>query len=268
MNLPPLSGFEIKCVELMNFAPTTHATHCFRSALRHLEKAETLVDVDNEMAAFRAITAEEEASTGLMRAVMELKYPDSDKLKVRDHVQKQAVFPFLKIMGLFFAQSLVGQFKNYHLHIQEVEGLRCLTIALPIRIGDEDKLAYPHPPLNFFVSEAGSGLPPEFEKQMDEFLAAHGGRTIRNFLKAEANTRNTLLYASPTGYPDVKKLNDSFILARRKRVMAMIQIFLLIYPYQKHQAFVTHALSVFVKLLEQVGRKQSQNKSSTACSSP
>ena len=124
MKLPPLSGFEIKCVELMNFAPTTHATHCFRSALRHLEKAETLVDVDNEMAAFRAITAEEEASTGLMRAVMELKYPDSDKLKVRDHVQKQAVFPFLKIMGLFFAQSLVGQFKNYHLHIQEVEGLR------------------------------------------------------------------------------------------------------------------------------------------------
>ena len=91
--MTPLTGFEINCVELMNSAPETHATHCFRSALRHIDRSIALSGVDNEMAAFRAITAEEEASSGLIRALSELGYPESEKIKVRDHVHKQAVFP-------------------------------------------------------------------------------------------------------------------------------------------------------------------------------
>lgn len=212
--------------------------------------------LDNEMSSFRAITAEEEASSGLMRSLMDLGYPESDKMKVHDHVHKHAVFPYLKIVGLFLGQSLVSTFKNYTLHIQEIEGARRLTLALPIRVGLEDKLVYPQPPLHFFVSEAGSGMSPMFKKQMEEFLVAHGRSTIRSFLKEEANIRNTLLYADPNGYPDMKNMDVSFILARRERVMAMIQVFLLIYPYENHQAFVTHAISVFVELLEKVGRRK------------
>ena len=268
MSLTPLTGFEILCVELMNSAPKTHATHCFRSALHHLERSAALIGVDNEMAAFRAITAEEEASTGLIRCLIDLGYPESNRIKVHDHVHKQAVFPFLKIIGLFFGQSLAGQFANYRLHIQEIEGERRLTVGLPIRIFNEDRLAYPHPPLNFFVSETGSGLAPEFEKQMEEFLAAHGGPTIRSYLKGEANTRNLLLYASPKGYPDIKTLKEAFVLMRRKRVLTMIQVFLLIYPYPKHQAFVAHGLSVFLKLIDQAGRRNTPKKPNIGDDSP
>lgn len=260
MNLSPLSNIELKCVELMNAAPETHATHCFRSALRHLEQAAVLADIDKEMSAFRAITAEEEAASGLMRALKELKYAGAEGMNVQNHVHKHAVFPYLRIVGLFFGQTLAGQFRNFRLHIQDVDGHRRLTVGipLPISIGEEQAYAYSKPPLNFNVSQRGSGASPEFEQQMDEYLQAQGSQTIRSFLKEEANTRNTLLYASPAGYPRLRTLDEAFLLERRSRVMLMIQVFLLIYPYQEHQSFVSHAISVFVKLIEQLGRKQSQ----------
>ncbi len=258
MNLPPLNDFHIKCVELMNAAPETHATHCFRSALRHLEKSAALADIDKEMSAFRAITAEEEAASGLIRALRELNYPGTEAMNVQNHLHKHAVFPFLRIVFLFFGQSLASPFKNFCLHIQEIEGARRLTVGLPLTIGGVDNMIYPHPPLNLFVSMAGSGSAPEFEQQMDEYMKAQGGGTIRAFLKEEANARNTLLYASPTGYPSVGALNEGFFVERQNRVMAMINVFLLIYPYQKHQAFVTHAISVFNKLIDQLGRKKAQ----------
>lgn len=258
MNLPPLSDFHIKCVELMNAAPETHATHCFRSALRHLEKAAVLADIDKEMSAFRVITAEEEAASGLMRALREMNYPGTEAMNVQNHQHKHAVFPFLRIVFLFFSQSLASPFKNFCLHIQEIDGARRLTVGLPLTIGGVDNMIWPHPPLDIFVSMAGTGSAPEFEEQMDEYMQAQGGVTIRAFLKEEANTRNTLLYASPNGYPRLEALAENAFVERQNRVMAMINVFLLIYPYPKHQAFVSHAISVFNKLIDQLGRKKTQ----------
>ena len=118
----PLSGFQKKCIALMNAAPRTHATHCFRSALYHLEKAESLREIDPAMAIFRAITAEEEAASGVMRCLMEMKYPGADVLNPHDHAHKHAVFPFMQILRLFFGQTFSNHFKEYNLHIKEEEG--------------------------------------------------------------------------------------------------------------------------------------------------
>jgi len=69
------------------------------SAVRHLDRAWRLKKKDPEMAAFRAITSEEESATALFHALKRRKYVGAEKLGPRDHVQKNAVAPFLDAVG-------------------------------------------------------------------------------------------------------------------------------------------------------------------------
>lgn len=250
MSLPPLTGFESKCVGLLNAAPSSHSRHCIRSALHHLERAGVLIELDPAMAVFRAITAEEEAASGLMRCLRELGYPRSDELNPHDHVHKHAVFPFMEILGLFFGQTIGKHFQNFHLHIKGDDGETRLTIALSIVVFGEQKLAYPIPPLNFGVSVLGKTESINYSSQIAEFTKAKGMPSVKAFLKKEANLRNTILYAGPDGYPVVQDLRASFVEERRRRVIAMLNSYLLIYPYKEHQPYVTQALSAFADLLK------------------
>lgn len=252
-----LSGFQKKCVALMNAAPRTHATHCFRSALYHLERAESLREVDPAMAIFRAITAEEEAASGVMRCLVEMKYPGADGLNPHDHAHKHAVFPFMQILQLFFGQTLSNHFTKYNLHIKEEDGATRLMLALNVTIDGEAQLAYPIPPLNFGVTNADTGEAVDYSFQINHLLAAKGKATVRAFLKNEANLRNEILYAGPDGYPTIPSLDVGFLIERRTRVLAMINLYLLVFPYQEHQPFVTQALGSFVNMLRQLKRSRS-----------
>lgn len=261
--MPPLSGFQNKCIALMNAAPRTHATHCFRSALYHLERAELLREIDPAMAIFRAITAEEEAASGVMRCLVEMGYPESDALNPHDHAHKHAVFPFMQVLGLFFGQTLAHHFTNYNLHIKEEDGATRLTLALNVKINGEAQLAYPIPPLNFGVKNSETGEAPDYAFQINQLVAAKGKATVKAFLKKEANLRNEILYAGPNGYPTISSLDDSFLVERRTRVLAMINLYLLVFPYQEHQPFVTQAIASFVKMLEQLKRQRSTTQIDT-----
>lgn len=255
--MTPLSGFQKKCIALMNAAPHTHATHCFRSALYHLERAESLREVDPAMAIFRAITAEEEAASGVMRCLIGMKYPGANALNPHDHVHKHAVFPFMQVLQLFFGQTLSNHFTKYNLHIKEEGGATRLTLALNMTIGREAQLAYPIPPLNFGVTNAETGEAVDYSFQIDQLVAAKGKATVKAFLKNEANLRNEVLYAAPDGYPTISSLDVGFLMERRTRVLAMINLYLLIFPYQEHQPFVTQALASFANMLRQLKRSRS-----------
>ena len=54
--------------------------HAARSAFRHIKKAWEIKDIDKEMAAFRAITAEEESATAVFHSVMRRKYKNAQNL--------------------------------------------------------------------------------------------------------------------------------------------------------------------------------------------
>ena len=252
----PLSGFQKKCVVLMNAAPPTHATHCFRSALYHLERAESLREADPAMAIFRAITAEEEAASGVMRCLIELGYPASDALNPQDHAHKHAVFPFMQVLELFFGQTLANHFTKYNLHIKEEDGAIRLTLALNVKINGEAQLAYPIPPLNFGLKNPDTGEAPDYAFQINQLVAAKGKATVKALLKKEANLRNEILYAGPDGYPTIPSLDVGFLVERRARVFAMINLYLLVFPYQEHQPFVAQALASFVKMLQQLKRSR------------
>ena len=71
--------------------------HVFRNMIR----ASKLKGIDPEMAAFRALTAEEEAASALIHSLKWHRYKLSEQLKPRDHIQKAAVYPFfLAVEGL------------------------------------------------------------------------------------------------------------------------------------------------------------------------
>ena len=209
------------------------------------------------MAVFRAITAEEEAASGVMRCVIEMQYPSCDALNPHDHAHKHAVFPYMQVLQLFFGQTLKKHFESYNLHIKEVDGARRLTIALNVSINGVQQLAYPVPPLNFGVSSTDTDGMPDYSIQINQLIAAKGKESVKAFLKSEANVRNEVLYAGPDGYPVIPTLDESFVLERRRRVLAMVNLYLLIYPYPEHQPFVTQALSSFVKMLKHLKRSRS-----------
>ncbi len=242
-----LSGFDKNCIALLDSAPKKHSRHCFRSAFNHLEWAEKLVEVDPAMAIFRGITAEEEAASGLMQCLKERKYKNAGKLKSRNHIHKNAVIPFLRILALFHG----GFLKSYNIqprfHIKEEEGKRRLTIALPMVVNGEDILAYPIPPLNFGVSIEAK--PPSYKKQIATYIKENGAKDIAAHLEAEANIRNEILYAGPTGYPKITAISPTFFQAKIAHVLILLRAYLFIFPYKESQPFVQQGLDAFLFML-------------------
>lgn len=240
-------GFDKNCIELLSGAPKRHSRHCFRSALNHLERANMLREHDLEMCIFRAITAEEEAATGLMMCLKERGYKNSEKLKQRDHTHKNAVVPFLSILGIFFEESFGLQGIKPFLHIQEQDGERRLTIGIPMVVDGLHTHAYPIPPLNLSISS--NDRPPSYTRQIAAYVENTQANGIVSHIKEQANLRNKVLYAHTNGYPKVTDLPSEFLATRENRVLAMLKAYLLIFPYREIQPFVQDTLDAFLAML-------------------
>lgn len=241
------TGFDNNCIELLSAAPKRHSRHCLRSALNHLECADKLMSVDLEMCAFRGLTAEEEAASGLMHCLKEHGYENAEKLRPRDHLQKNAVVPFMSILGSLFQETFGEKGLKPIFHIQEQNGERRLTIGIPMSVNGVDTHAYPIPPLNFSVTSEAQRL--SYKKEIARFVEARGAKDIISHIKEQANLRNTILYAGPSGYPRLEALEPQFLELRQTRVLAMLRAYLVIFPYRDLQPFVQDGLDAFLAML-------------------
>jgi hypothetical protein len=183
-----MKPLDLNCIKLLDASPKSHARACFRSALNHLELAKKLADVDAGMAMFRAITAEEEACSGLMLCLKHMNYGNAEKLQHRNHVHKSAVIPFLSILGDFFGETAIGSGLQPHLHLKDEDGDKRLTIAISVTVNGERGFAYPIPPLNFAVKSGDKS--PSYKQQIGRFVAASGASNIVSYIKEQANLRN------------------------------------------------------------------------------
>ena len=77
--------------KLASFVENTHGhrKHCARSAVRRMIRASNLKGIDPEMAAFRALTAEEEAASALIHSLKWHRYKLSEQLKPVTIFKKQ-----------------------------------------------------------------------------------------------------------------------------------------------------------------------------------
>ncbi len=253
-SVPEFTPFERKCIELMQGGPRSHAQLCFRSALLHLEKARQLLEHDPAMAVFRGITAEEEAASGLMRCLQDLNYDGAERLNPHNHTHKHAVFQFIRIVGLFFRECKDTLPETKLRLLNKEAGVR-LVIELMLPNGMS---AMSEMPLHFSVKERETKEWVSFDSQIRRFEVAQRAGTVKAFLKAEANRRNEILYASSSALPAVVRDGGGFIAERQRRAIVMLYAYLMICPYSEHQLFVSYSLAQFLELLCRLGGRHNQ----------
>lgn len=243
------SAFQKKVSELILDTPAP-GKHCARNAIAHIERAWKIKDVDPEMAAFRAITGEEEAATAIMHSLRRRKYKGAEKLKYRDHTYKAAVFPFFQAISGLFARHL-EQFKpTLEIDAKAEKPILKTRINVPGPTG-ELMHAYPDLPLHFEVTI--NGKVHDFSHELDELATAKNVKKITDYIKRQANARNVILYASNKGIPKIEHPPIEEIIERKDAIVfGHLVIYLMIDPHKEHQLFVQQALTAFLKMLNAI----------------
>ena len=218
------------------------------NAVKHMNKAWLLQKVDPEMSIFRAITAEEEAATSLFIALKERRYENADKLKFKSHSYKQAVEPFFQAVSKFIVN--VASLPNfpfqskYSLTIDSKDDPRKLELHLPMANGI---MTTPIPPLHFSINVNGQAY--TFEKELLEASTGNNKKEIIKNIRAKANLRNELLYASHDGIAETQHDITSYLLYKQKLVMLFLKIVCFIFPYKEKSLFVQQALNSFLLMM-------------------
>ena len=235
-----ISDFHKKTTELILDTPAP-GKHCARNAIYHVEKAWEIKDIDPNMAAFRAITGEEEAATAIMHALIRRKYKGATKLKLRNHSYKASFFPFFQAI----ASVLSKTFSQLDLKLEIESKSETPKIKTKIKMGSSGYYAYPEPPLNFQTLVNGKIY--NFSRELDQLAEKKNVRKIRDYISQQANQRNLIIYASNQGIPTVDR-HEELIKRKVSIVFGHIVIYLLIDQYKEHQLFVQQALDAFFKM--------------------
>lgn len=243
------SDFQKKVTELILDTPAP-GKHCARNAIAHIERAWKIKDIDPEMAAFRAITGEEEAATAIMHSLRRRKYKGAEKLKYRDHTYKAAVFPFFQAISSVFARYM-DKFKptlEIDAKFKKPTIKTCIKVPGPT---GEIVNAYPEPPLHFELTMNGKAH--DFSHELNELATVKNVKKITDYIKRQANARNVILYASNKGIPKIEHPPIEEIIERKNAIIfGHLVIYLLIDPHKEHQLFVQQALTAFLKMLNAI----------------
>jgi hypothetical protein len=212
-------------------------------------RAWTLKDIDPEMAAFRALTAEEEAASALLHSLKWHRYKLSEQLNPRQHIQKAAVYPFSLAVESILARGVPPE-ADAQLEIDESG----TTPQIRIKVRSHDKegvprWAYPVPPLHFDVRIDNELV--DFSEQIKELTSHRNAKTIIDYVRRRANRRNQLLFASDKGIPNIEGIDD-FLIEQEKITYRILTIFLMVDPYPTKQIFVEQCLNAYLKMLKQV----------------
>lgn len=224
------------------------------SAIRHINRAWIISEIDPQMALFRAVTAEEEAATALFLSIKRKGYRGAERLKKNDHTHKNAVIPFIEAMSRVIARVRGAMPETEMLLIPDEKRLDIRIRLSPFQEG----WLSPVPPLHFSLSGGFQGQemkPEDFSDGVKEIVDEVSHRNISNIiecLKDRANFRNRLLYAGPYGCPAIEGDVTPQLEIYRRNVFILLRAYMLIDPYPGTQLFVQQSLNAFLKMLNQL----------------
>jgi hypothetical protein len=246
----PISDLDRRIVDALPFMPDSSRWPAF-NAVRHINCAWRLKEIDPQMAIFRAITAEEEAATGLFLSIKRRGYRGAEKLRHRDHVHKNSVIPFFDAITRVIAK--VGDQMPKSELIFEPDNKRLVIRFSHIHPQTgEDVWAYPTPPLHVSLrggTPNGKMKKEDFAAGVKEIVAGANVKDIIEYVKNKANFRNQILYAAPDGYPTLTEDIDGALELYQRHVFTILRMYMLIDPYPGNQLFVQQALDAFLKTL-------------------
>lgn len=210
-------------------------------------------ELDPEMAAFHAITAEEEAATAIFHAVRRRRYPGAERLNQRNHAHKAATRPFFisvaKVLRTLPENGITTQLvldENVtppEFSVRVIRGSEAFTLV---------------PPLHFTASVEERVH--DFAEEIAELANATHAKSVERYIQALANRRNCLLYAAPNGLPQLEGDVQRGILSTRDWVFRHLILYLLIDRHRQHQLFVQQCLNAYLALLARVGNRSPEPK--------
>lgn len=238
-------NFIKKVKSFLEDCPKNHSSNSLRNAFGLLDRAKKLSQIDENAAAFLAITAEEEAVSAIFLALKQLGYDSANTINHRNHVHKAAFYPFCQAMS-----NVLKAFNSSSPHIgidPNSEDHRLLLRMTVKNFNGETFFATPDVPFGFTVKKDTSI--DHFESALKEFFGEQYEK-MEKWLRNAANKRNMLLYASPAGIPKVK-FNDAgkYFCEYENKINLLMLLYFLIAPYKEKQLFVQQALHAFVKMI-------------------
>lgn len=249
-DFPLTTPFREKVVELILSRPNPGRQPA-RMAVRHLERAWMIREIDPEMAVFRTITAEEEAATALIHALRRLNYPGAKRLYPRNHKHKAAVVPFFGLVRDWFAH--LG-FPDTQLFVHPNGVEERLNVRIEVTLPDGSKrYAIPNNPLEFEVRELGTSVPANLSRVIQDLANPTNAQAVRSRIAERANLRNRVLYASDEGLPNVELQAEKYLHAHGSEVFAVLAAYLLVDQYHAHQIFAAQLLRAFTDLADTLG---------------
>ena len=216
--------------------------HAAASCRRHLERAWKL-------------QAEEEAATAIFQGLRKRHSDWSKKLKSWDHKHKAGVYPFLRLLGGVLSPPEGSLNLNLFFDGSGKQNLaEILRIRMPISIeGGQQYYLVPEPPLGF-VSTGPGGKERDYTQEVREVASEHGIESVFDYIKAQANERNKMLYASDTGIPEVENASEA-LQRHSKAALLNLIIYLLIEPHKK-QSLPQEALYSYIEILSRIEARE------------
>jgi hypothetical protein len=227
--------------------------HRLLNSFEHFRRSQTLIDVDLEMASFRAITGEEEAASALMHAIMLRPYPDARKiLNPRNHVDKAALLACIYAM----AWTLRPIQNDLHLSFDFTTGRFDIFLKFALTGQNGEKEEYqlqPVEPLDMVHTGPGNDKRGFLEQELDDLAAGQNTATINKLVKDAANQRNRLLYASDNGLP-LSKFDQASLRVRKRNASTLLVLAAMVLQTKKPQWLITNGLLAFSKVLGRLPR--------------
>jgi hypothetical protein len=219
------------------------------NTFEHFRRALLLLEVDREMASFRAITGEEEAATALIKAMQLRKYPDAKRFNARDHQHKVAV----RACVLAIANQLHPALREFQLTFN-FETKR-IDIKIPLSNfgvnGGDNYCVQPVEPLDFLHSQPGADENSLFEGALQSFAKRSNFEGIKRMVAELSNSRNRLLYASDAAVPK-SVATAEMIENRRSSAMILLVIGIMILQSRKHLGLVLQASQAFLRIIDKL----------------
>jgi hypothetical protein len=227
---------------------TGRARAASMNAFKHLRLAWKLRDTDANMAALRAITAEEEAASAVIYLAQQKGYRGAHKLNFRDHIHKASIFPFICAVGRAIENSGIADIK---IGIDPVSPKIFISFALPQSIQDEtgQTRGEPDHPLNLAINIGTTASNVVlFEDELAKMLNIAKPKTVRDVFEEIANLRNKLLYATDDG-AYVIDIDRRFIEEKQRRVCILIGVAICISQTPVHQLLVAQSIKGLLQSL-------------------
>ncbi|MCG9701305.1 hypothetical protein L1D19_14360 [Vibrio natriegens] len=238
-----LSDFQKKVFEISS-TTKGHSGFAAKSSIRNVERAFELAVGMPEVAAFLAITAEEEAATALFLALKSKRYKRSNELKMHDHKHKGGLYPFLSLLAV----PLKLNETPYQLVIDSHDGRDILKTQLSVG----NLILRPEPPLNQ-VSVDASGNAINYLHEVRNVASERGITSILQYIRDTSNKRNLMLYASANGLPSVENISSE--LQRHIGATILIHIIYLLVVQHSKQNLVEECLDVYLKIQHNLENK-------------